>query len=1659
MRHLIVDRAGRGWIRAVQVLCVCAVATAAVALPPPPANDTRATAEDLGTTFPVRVLGSTLLASNDVNDTGGALPALDTVIDGPDAFYRIVPTVSATFRFQLAPWHYAPVRSSDRRFALYLMEDLGGGSFAFIDGVRAPGDARPVHLDVALTANTKYVLGVDHDAETHDQFQFTLFVDELTLTNPDDCSSVGVLPAGLPVVVLNDIDGATGDYLFTQSGGRCSTAGSTDADGVDHVYEFTPPVSGDYAIELVSFGFNAVLYVDDSCDPFFIDGCQGASDHSTTAGTSGGKHEFVVVTLDAGTPYYIFVDEEGTNNAGQYALIIDDAVNYEVTEIEPNDTTASASPIQLPLAGGQLVGSADVDYWQVDGNVGDRVYAWVNNGGSSNSTLDNELRFFAADGTTLIEYDDDDGEGAANGSLEEHYFIVATSSATIAGARLTSSAPHFFEVTDFDSTDTRTIHRYRFHVGVEPAERSPQPEIEPNDSPAAATVSGLNYFSGVIPTSTDEDWYAFDAVEGDKVFVAVDGDPERDSTGSSSANSDPNAFHAQLSVYGPDDDLVIFDVDDSNSAQTGGGDFPAQATYFVARQTGTFKVRIAPQSSSSQVGPTETYEVAIFINGEPPVLAELIPPVLTLVPDFANDVVDASATDNQPGDTGICDVALINTNNLQITGLSFTPGDPAVNFAIELVDGSTNGSALVVVTDCAGNTAIEAVSIDVGAPDCAGFNFANRSAMYMGPPLHIADDNDPDGDTNAFIEIADAGLITDVNVTVTIDSLDTGDIDLFLVSPSGTEVELVTDRMSSFGFDMKDTTFDDDADSILPFSSSAAPYTGSWLPEDPAGLAKLNGEQAQGIWKLRVIDDSSSQDFGQTLVTWSLDVAATFPGPEQFAGSVADLGDGGGILSIDLTSGSNVDLTVDPAFVPGDQLATYSVTLIDPAANGTATVTVTDQSENTCVQVVNLNGFPDLVKPANTGEATTRLSYSSEVQAVVPSSDLIGVTDTINVPDSFLVGEVEVALHVDTENQGRMAAKLTHNGETAVLVNRISMDDRGSVGNTKNGFDVYLDDDAPVADDIHNEPSLGTIETLGLHQPDGRGEFFGDGITTDNRDNMLFRLAGLDAAGAWDLNVIDARFQSTSDNFFRRWTLVLDNACGPERYVGTAKDVNPGTGIDTIALAPGASNLTVVASFNPGDAVVDYRVELVDESLPGNGTLEITDLAGNVTTVAINLAAASGDVALPVMSGAYNPGTAQFEGTATDDQPGDTGVATIGLAPYADNLEIVSVTPAGAGNFDFVVGLTNPAANGRGYVRAIDACGQRSYILVEIDALSPVCSGNVGQSKRYFSGPENLPLPDGNLAGVTSDIVVTDSDTLSDVDLTFNITHGFDDDIDLSLTSPAFIGLISDLGSTGNDFIDTTLDDEAAASPPDSSSAAPFTGSFQPEDGLLSTLDGGSAAGTYTLQVVDDKTNDFGQLDDWSVLLSSATFVESYDGRAEDSATYDTGICTIELLPGSSNVALTIDPAFVVGDAIARYTVDLIDPADDGAGTVRVTDCAGNTCEVVVALGGECIFADFDGDDDIDVDDYQVFRAAFGTTIGDPGYTPLADFDGSGAVGLSDYQRWLGCYRDFVGNPLAPPPVRPVSNDDPIGIRPSGLKPAGLDGIRRADSDLDLQPE
>lgn len=581
---------------------------------------------------------------------------------------------------------------------------------------------------------------------------------------------------------------------------------------------------------------------------------------------------------------------------------------------------------------------------------------------------------------------------------------------------------------------------------------------------------------------------------------------------------------------------------------------------------------------------------------------------------------------------------------------------------------------------------------------------------------------------------------------------------------------------------------------------------------------------------------------------------------------------------------------------------------------------------------------------------TQSLRFATEVQQDLVENDLPGVVSTVNVPDALLVGEVEVELTIDSDNQGRIAAELTHSGETAMLVNRMGMDERQSSGNTKNSFDVLLDDDAPESEDIHNVPALSSVSTVGTYQPDGRGLIFGDGITSDHRDDMLFVLGGLNSSGDWDLHAADARAISTSENIFRRWALVVKNPCGPERYVGTAYEPAPGTGVDTITLGLGSVNLMVVASFGSGDALVDYRVELVDPSLPGNGTLVITDVAGNSTMIPINLAAGSGDENLPIVSGSTDQLALEFNGTASDDQAGDTGVADISLGPWSTNLQIISVDALPASTANFTVGLINGVENGRGYVRVTDDCGLRSYILVEIDASGPDCTGSVGNTKRYLSGDLPQAIPDNG--GVTSTIIVPDIDIVDDVNVTLNITHGFDDDIDLTMTSPMNISLFNDVGSTGNDFIDTTLDDEAAAPIPDSASEAPFTDSYQPLGGpALFALDGVSAAGAYTLQVVDDKTNDTGTFDSWSVTIESSTFPDRYDGRAEDSEPLGTGICSIELLePNDGSLVLNVDP-FTPGDKIVRYSVELTFEGSSGSGTVRVTDCAGNFCDVPIALG------------------------------------------------------------------------------------------------------------
>jgi subtilisin family serine protease/subtilisin-like proprotein convertase family protein len=129
-------------------------------------------------------------------------------------------------------------------------------------------------------------------------------------------------------------------------------------------------------------------------------------------------------------------------------------------------------------------------------------------------------------------------------------------------------------------------------------------------------------------------------------------------------------------------------------------------------------------------------------------------------------------------------------------------------------------------------------------------------------------------------------------------------------------------------------------------------------------------------------------------------------------------------------------------------------------------------------------------------------------------------------------------------------------------------------------------------------------------------------------------------------------------------------------------------------------------------------------------------------------------------------------------------------------------------------------------------------------------------------------------ATTTSTITVPDGITILDLNVQLNITHTWDADLFVSLIGPdgTRVQLFRGLGGSGDNFTGTILDDEAALSI--TNGTAPFSGSYRPQ-GLLSTFDGKSAAGVWTLEIIDEFRQDKGTLNAWSLDFSRAAPAQS----------------------------------------------------------------------------------------------------------------------------------------------------------------------------------------
>lgn len=190
-----------------------------------------------------------------------------------------------------------------------------------------------------------------------------------------------------------------------------------------------------------------------------------------------------------------------------------------------------------------------------------------------------------------------------------------------------------------------------------------------------------------------------------------------------------------------------------------------------------------------------------------------------------------------------------------VTQFSNVAGGITTPFAFPFWGGNPHhGSALLVVKDSV-NKCIYPFTV-------------GGSAVESQATMPIADNSTTDSALNVG---GIDGFVQDVNVTVALDHLWDGDVDIFLISPTGIFVNLSDDNGGS-GDDYGNssfarTIFDDDAPASIV--GQTPPFTGVFRPEQPLSTYNgLSGAGVNGVWTLRIVDDVAG--FAGYILGWSL---------------------------------------------------------------------------------------------------------------------------------------------------------------------------------------------------------------------------------------------------------------------------------------------------------------------------------------------------------------------------------------------------------------------------------------------------------------------------------------------------------------------------------------------------------------------------------------------------------------------------------------------------------------------------------------------------------------------------------------------------------------------------------------------------------------------
>jgi hypothetical protein len=322
-------------------------------------------------------------------------------------------------------------------------------------------------------------------------------------------------------------------------------------------------------------------------------------------------------------------------------LIAVPAAIAQTQETEPNNDPATAN---AAVRGGRVKGTiefganADWDYWVINANTGDTIFADVD-ANEFGSPTDPTLALYASDGTTLVASNSEwDG-------LDPHITYVAT-----------VTGPYYIRIGSSYGAQGPQPYTINFFDVKCPAGE----ESEPNDSTTTAkNVSLPAAVHGLACPAGDRDFFKFTANAGSKLTIQVDTvGRERPSFGCACN------IEAWIILYGSDGTTEL--------ARTHDYDYPKRLEYQVS-QTGAFYVVVSMwpggirypyivKLSSSDSNPPPS---GVTVAG---VIAELLHPGTALTAAQRTEL-DTRGNQNGRYDVGDVRAYLIATGTLSVPGV------------------------------------------------------------------------------------------------------------------------------------------------------------------------------------------------------------------------------------------------------------------------------------------------------------------------------------------------------------------------------------------------------------------------------------------------------------------------------------------------------------------------------------------------------------------------------------------------------------------------------------------------------------------------------------------------------------------------------------------------------------------------------------------------------------------------------------------------------------------------------------------------------------------------------------------------------------------------------------------------------------------------------